>query len=294
MTGAMTTVSERFARTVREHVVLSLLNMTAYPVLMGIFGAPGEGKTFQLRMALETLGVRIHSISAADFESERAGVPGKDLLATYVAAARAISERRPSCLVIDDIDTTVGEWENNTGTVNHQQVLAQLMHLADRPCDVEKIGRVERVPIFLTGNDFSKLYPPLRRPGRMAVLHWEPTTEERRDIVSTLLAGLADRAVTARLLASYPRHPISFFAELRSQLVRAAAAGTIESLARDLPAIAGAAEQYRPWVEKEVRERLDSLLIEQIAASMHEQHQAANRAYLTPTYLVPSVQQVGP
>ncbi|MGH3768068.1 MAG: AAA family ATPase [Pseudonocardiaceae bacterium] len=285
-------VSERFAQAVREHLVLSLVNLPVHPVIMGIFGAPGEGKSFQLRAVLDRLAVQTMSISAADFESERAGVPGKNLLAAYVSASRAINSKRPTCIVIDDVDTTVGEWENNTGTVNHQQVLAQLMHLADRPCDVENVGRVDRVPIFVTGNDFGKLYPPLRRPGRMVVLHWAPTAEERRDVVTHVLDGLAGREVVVDLLASYPSHPVSFFAELRSQLVRCESATIIQRLADNLSEISGESDRYRAHVEAAVRARVDPLLVEQTAAALHEQHQAANRAYLNPTYLAPSPTQV--
>ncbi|MBH0776612.1 AAA family ATPase [Nocardia bovistercoris] len=284
----MTVVSERFAAAVREHLVLSLVNLSVHPVVMGIFGPPGEGKTFQLRKILDGLAVRTVSISAADFESERAGAPGKDLLAAYVDAAREIRAKRPTCLVIDDIDTTVGEWENNTGTVNHQQVLAQLMHLADRPCDIERVGRIERVPIFVTGNDFGKLYPPLRRPGRMTVLHWSPTGEERRSVVAAILVGLVEPNIVGSLLASYPLHPVSFFAELRSTLVRSGAATVIQRLADDLALISGEGDRFRGHLQAAMRRGLDPIAVEQAAATLHEQHQAANRAYLTPTYLAPT------
>jgi len=39
-------------------------------------------------------------------------------------------------------------------------------HAEPPPTVIERLGRVRRVPIFTTGNDFFKLYPPLRRPGR--------------------------------------------------------------------------------------------------------------------------------
>ncbi|MFC5816636.1 AAA family ATPase [Nonomuraea harbinensis] len=284
----MMMMSERFSRAVREHLVLSYVDLPVHPVIMGIFGAPGEGKSFQLRAILDSLAVRTESISAADFESERAGVPGKDLLAAYLRASHSIRRKRPACIVIDDVDTTVGEWENNTGTVNHQQVLAQLMHLADRPCEVEKVGHIDRVPIFVTGNDFGKLYPPLRRPGRMSVLHWEPTAEERQSVVGHVLGGLTDGETVARLLAGYPAHPISFFAELRAQLVRTGAEKLIGTFADNLSLISGESDRYRVHVERVANGRLDPLLVERAAAVLHEQHQAADRTYLHPAYLTSS------
>jgi SpoVK/Ycf46/Vps4 family AAA+-type ATPase len=219
------TIPARFVQAVRQHLLLNYMNLD-YPVILGIFGAPGEGKTFQLRTILDALGVEQRSVSAADLESENAGEPGKLLLAEYVRAAESIGSGTPSALVIDDIDTTVGEWANNTGTVNHQQILAQLMHFADRPTVIERLGRVRRVPIFTTGNDFSKIYPPLRRPGRMVSMFWEPTPQERHDVVAAILADLANRQVVERLVADYPRRPISFFAQLRILTL----ARTVESI----------------------------------------------------------------
>lgn len=71
------------------------------------------------------------SINAADLESDRAGQPGKLVLAMYEDAGHRISEGSPAALIVDDFDATVGEWEQSTTTINHQQVLAQLMHLAE-------------------------------------------------------------------------------------------------------------------------------------------------------------------
>jgi hypothetical protein len=36
-----------------------------------------------------------------------------------------------------------------------------------------------RVPIIVTGNDFSTLYAPLIRDGRMEKFYWAPTREDR-------------------------------------------------------------------------------------------------------------------
>jgi hypothetical protein len=168
-------IPARFVRAVRQHLLLNFMELGDYPVILGIVGMPGEGKTFQLRTILDSLGVEQRSISAADLESENAGEPGKLLLAEYVRASQNIASGTPSALVIDDIDTTVGEWANNTGTVNHQQILAQLMHLADRPSMLERLRPVRRIPIFTTGNDFSKIYPRCAGP-----VGWSACSGNRR------------------------------------------------------------------------------------------------------------------
>lgn len=63
-------------------------------------------------------------------------------------------------------------------TVNNQIVVGTLMNLADNPTRVS-IGQdwresdmTHRVPIIFTGNDFSTLYAPLIRDGRMDKFYW--------------------------------------------------------------------------------------------------------------------------
>lgn len=63
-------------------------------------------------------------------------------------------------------------------TVNNQIVIGTLMNLADNPTKVS-IGQswresdiTNRVPIIVTGNDFSTLYAPLIRDGRMDKFYW--------------------------------------------------------------------------------------------------------------------------
>lgn len=63
-------------------------------------------------------------------------------------------------------------------TVNNQIVVGTLMNLSDNPTRVS-IGQdwresdiTHRVPIIVTGNDFSKIYAPLIRDGRMDKFYW--------------------------------------------------------------------------------------------------------------------------
>ncbi len=257
------TVPDRFFREVTTHLALNFAEVAPQPLLLGIFGAPGEGKTYQLRLILAELGIHTHSINAADLESDRAGQPGKQLLETYVVAARAMSAGRPTALVVDDVDTTVGEWTQNTGTVNHQQVLAQLMHLADSPGQIEQVGQVRRVPVFVTGNDFSKLYPPLRRPGRMVPFHWEPTADEKIAILESLLED-HNSGMARELVMRYPNMPVAFFAQVHFLALRHLAAGLIERMQRNLKAVVEDPNAFRRYLEASwagSAERRPSLLL---------------------------------
>lgn len=67
---------------------------------------------------------------------------------------------------------------NTQMTVNNQIVVGTLMNISDNPTRVS-IGQVwresditHRIPIIFTGNDFSTLYAPLIRDGRMEKFYW--------------------------------------------------------------------------------------------------------------------------
>ena len=44
------------------------------------------------------------------------------------------------------------------------------------------------MPIVCTGNDFSTLYAPLIRDGRMEKFYWNPTREDRIGITTGIFA----------------------------------------------------------------------------------------------------------
>lgn len=75
------------------------------------------------------------------------------------------------------------------------------MNLCDNPnrVSVYQVWRdsdlVQRVPIIVTGNDFSTLFAPLVRDGRMAKFYWEP---DRFDLLNILHQMYKVRAGLAR------------------------------------------------------------------------------------------------
>lgn len=205
----------RFAQQVDAHLLGNILNIPDYPLMMWIVGPPGMGKTWQLRRHLKAQGFNVLSVSSADLESKEAGEPAKLLQRRYIEAGASLNKGKPAALVVDDIDTTVGEWETHTGTVNHQGILAFLMHIADSPTMIESVGSVARVPVFFTGNDSSRLYAPLVRHGRTVKFHWIPTYQEKVLIVQSILGAQGvDTQEIGRLVETYPNESISFFSQL--------------------------------------------------------------------------------
>ena len=229
-------VPGRFADALDQHLVFNYADVPAWPLVLGVFGRPGDGKTFQIRTHLDRRGVRQVSINAADLESDRAGAPGKLVLEMYENAGHRIDEGLPTAVVVDDFDTTVGDWEHSTTTVNHQQVLAQLMHLADNPTEAGG-KRLRRVPVFITGNDLSKIYPPLRRPGRMRAFPWLPTHAERLAIVTGILTGVMKPTDVPDLLTKLCDQPIAFFSDLVVEIIAQGAVAEVRSQAQEIASL---------------------------------------------------------
>ena len=208
-------IPERFIRRVDAHVLGNYAHVDNYPLILCIVGEPGTGKTWQLRHRLEALGIKIYSVDSSMLEDELAGRPAKYLKEVYVKASVACTGLGRSAVVIDDFDTTLGEWEQNTGTVNHQSLLAFLMHIAEDPSTVDNTSGLSRVPIFITANHAERIYRPLMRYGRTDVFEWEPDVDERAKIVASILklpAGSHDMA--GELSSRYISEPISFFSHL--------------------------------------------------------------------------------
>jgi hypothetical protein len=183
-------IPARFKRVVILHVIKNFLRQENFkvPLLLGIHGPSGEGKTFQCEQVLQEINAKLFLISGGQLESDKAGQPAELIRTTYLDAGQSIekNEAKIAVVMINDIDTGLGNWgEMVQYTINRQTVFGELMHLVDYPNFVE--GRAaRRVPIIITGNDFTRLYEPLVRAGRMTAFEWAPTTAEKVPIVSCI------------------------------------------------------------------------------------------------------------
>jgi ribulose bisphosphate carboxylase small subunit len=221
-------VSPRFTEKVAVHVVKNFLNLPRVPVplILGIHGKKGEGKTFQCNLVFEQMGIDAVHISGGELESPDAGDPARLLRLRYREASDMVKVRGRMCvLLINDIDAGAGRFDRLTQyTVNTQLVNATLMNIADNPTNVQLPGSydsepVRRIPIIVTGNDFGTLYAPLTRDGRMEKFYWEPTAAERLEVVRGMFEGLGlpDRAV-AELVAEFPSQSVDFFGAMKSRV----------------------------------------------------------------------------
>jgi len=221
-------IAPRFLDKLAVHITKNYLDLPGVrmPLILGIHGRKGEGKTFQCELVFEKMGIEVTHISGGELESPDAGDPARLIRLRYRETAELIRVRGKMCvLMINDLDAGAGRFDEGTQyTVNTQLVNATLMNIADNPTDVQLPGSYDstplhRVPIIVTGNDFSTLYAPLIRDGRMEKFYWEPDRDDKLGIVGGIFAedGLSRREVE-QLVDTFPKQSIDFFSALRSRI----------------------------------------------------------------------------
>ncbi|XP_066337695.1 ribulose bisphosphate carboxylase/oxygenase activase, chloroplastic [Miscanthus floridulus] len=195
------------------------------PLILGIWGGKGQGKSFQCELVFAKIGIIPIMMSAGELESGNAGEPAKLIRQRYREAADLISKGKMSCLFINDLDAGAGRMGGTTQyTVNNQMVNATLMNIADNPTNVQLPGMYNkvdnaRVPIIVTGNDFSTLYAPLIRDGRMEKFYWAPTREDRIGVCKGIFrTDGVDEEHVVQLVDTFPGQSIDFFGALRARV----------------------------------------------------------------------------
>ncbi|KAK8935775.1 hypothetical protein KSP39_PZI013410 [Platanthera zijinensis] len=186
------------------------------PLILGIWGGKGQGKSFQCELVFAKMGINPIMMSAGELESGNAGEPAKLIRQRYREAADIIKKGKMCCLFINDLDAGVGRMGGTTQyTVNNQMVNATLMNIADSPTNVQLPGMYNkqenaRVPIIVTGNDFSTLYAPLIRDGRMEKFYWAPTRDDRIGVCIGIFKtdNIPDEAVV-KLVDTFPGQSIA-------------------------------------------------------------------------------------
>ena len=221
-------ISPRFLDKLAVHITKNFLELPGVrvPLILGVHGRKGEGKSFQCELVFEKMGIEVTHISGGELESPDAGDPARLIRLRYRETAELIRVRGKMCvLMINDLDAGAGRFDEGTQyTVNTQLVNATLMNIADNPTNVQLPGSYDstplhRVPIIVTGNDFSTLYAPLVRDGRMEKFYWEPDRDDKVGIVNGIFAEdkLSSQQVE-QLVDTFINQSIDFFSALRSRI----------------------------------------------------------------------------
>ncbi|CAN6559516.1 unnamed protein product [Malus baccata var. baccata] len=195
------------------------------PLILGIWGGKGQGKSFQCELVFAKMGITPIMMSAGELESGNAGEPAKLIRQRYREAADIIRKGKMCALFINDLDAGAGRMGGTTQyTVNNQMVNATLMNIADNPTNVQLPGMYNkeenpRVPIIVTGNDFSTLYAPLIRDGRMEKFYWAPTREDRIGVCTGIFKpDNVSQEDVVKIVDTFPGQSIDFFGALRARV----------------------------------------------------------------------------
>lgn len=221
-------ISPRFLDKLAIHITKNFLDLPSVrvPLILGVHGRKGEGKSFQCELVFDRMKVEAVHMSAGELESPDAGDPARLIRLRYREAAELSRVRgRMVVLMINDLDAGAGRFDATTQyTVNTQLVNGTLMNIADNPTNVQLPGAydsnpIQRVPIIVTGNDFSTLYAPLIRDGRMEKFYWEPDRADRIGVVAGIFAADGvPRSDIEQLIDTFPTQSIDFYSALRSRL----------------------------------------------------------------------------
>lgn len=220
-------IPSRFCEEILTHIAGVYSSKTKdFPLILGIFGNPGQGKTFMCEQIFLQYAIKKYEFSIQEFENPSSGIPAKKLRERYDKIVENFTNNYVyGVLMINDIDTAIGNWgEMHQYTVNTQHVIGELMQLSDPHINLQK-----RVPIILTGNDLSSLYAPLKRNGRIAPFYWLPSqddiimmvrgeypelTQEEVQILVKTLGEQASDVLNGKKL------PVSFYTSLKSKIYR--------------------------------------------------------------------------
>merc|ERR1712176_1182227 len=220
-------ISKPFLDKLTVHVAKNFMELPKIkvPLILGVWGGKGQGKTFQTHLAFQKLGVNPIVMSAGELESGNAGEPAKLVRQRYREASDIIKKGKMCSLFINDLDAGAGRLGGTTQyTVNNQMVNATLMNIADNPTNVQLPGvynkeDIPRVPIICTGNDSSTLYAPLIRDGRMEKFYWNPTRGDRVGICGgSFMEDDVGEAAIEKLVDTFPNQSIDFFGALRARI----------------------------------------------------------------------------
>jgi len=220
-------ISPEFLDKMTVHIAKNFMDLPKIkiPLILGVWGGKGQGKTFQTELGFKKLGISPVVMSAGELESGNAGEPAKLVRQRYREASDVIKKGKMCSLFINDLDAGAGRLNDSTQyTVNNQMVNATLMNIADNPTNVQLPGMynaesIPRVPIICTGNDFSTLYAPLIRDGRMEKFFWNPTRDDRIGVCMGIFQpdNIA-REDVEKIVDAFPGQSIDFFGALRARV----------------------------------------------------------------------------
>lgn len=212
------TVPKRYADRIVGHVVANYLPGNHYftpPLYLVIKGAPGEGKTLQALAACNQRGIMVKYMSASELSGEMEAASREVIKSLYMQALHLQEQGYYICILLDDFHLGNSHIRGDSShTVNAELLVGYMMNLAES-------SNQHRVPILLTGNDFSNTYDALLRDGRADIFEWAPLKEEKLMIARSILQPFVSRWEQRQLddfIERYAEKSVAFFAQIKSDI----------------------------------------------------------------------------
>ena len=252
-------IPDEFERVVLLHVVKNHIPELTPPLILAIQGPQGEGKSFQTRAVCSKRGIYVIPISGSLLSGSFEGDSVNTLQKAYIYASLVRQKiNRMVVLLIDDFDLSVAStFEGRRYTVNAQLLSGFMMNLVDDPT---KCGEhsTYRIPIIVTGNNFTSLHSPLMRHGRMNFFDWQPSLEQKKRMVYEIFRPILpfSRHAFDKFVERFGNEPISFFAALKDDLIDHVILQAMNEFGADLQRIRQVVVEFS---RKETGGRLDEV-----------------------------------
>tara|TARA_R110002051_G_scaffold179509_1_gene249281 strand:+ start:101 stop:928 length:828 start_codon:yes stop_codon:yes gene_type:complete len=207
-------IPRRFFKKIRSHVFLRQVKPGEIPIFYGIIGPPGSGKSLQLAQCLAALKVDVTTLHASDLASYVEGGATDLLKNAFQSASLKVG---PAALIINDFDLSLANIKPGVDTSQHTQLLrVAMMEIADQ--GLVKNSQYAKLPVFLTINSLDGFYKPLVREGRMRILRWEMSRDEKKFIVGKIFLERTEAEIQ-KLVSVFDSEQISFFSALKSEVL---------------------------------------------------------------------------
>ncbi|KAL6907606.1 hypothetical protein ACP4OV_002645 [Aristida adscensionis] len=126
-------VAPAFMDKVVVHIAKNFMDLPGIkPLILGIWGAKGQGKSFQCKLVFAKMGVNPIVMSAGELESGNAGEPARLMRQRYREAADVVQKGKMCALFVNDLDAGAGACSCR-GSTPARRWLAEV--------GVEKVGR---------------------------------------------------------------------------------------------------------------------------------------------------------
>ena len=205
----------RFRKTVLIHVIsIYLQNNDRYlpPLFLVIEGAAGEGKTSQAIASCIQFGITVLYISASQLSGSHEHDAIDVMEAVYKKSIDMKKQGEKVAIIVDDFHLSNASVDDNVKrTINSPLLTGYLMNLTQNRGE-------EKIPIILTGNDFSHVYGPLIRSGRADRFEWSPNYDEKKHIVESIFHDFLNCSSVEfeRFFARCSKASIADFSQLKN------------------------------------------------------------------------------